>query len=82
MYILGRWKSCHKDFFVCTFPQFPLNPSYLPLQRVGVCTLELEKQHFENLSETQTINTTQDRKISHSQQSLLTTIKCEGTGAD
>ena len=75
MYILERWNSCHKDFFICISPLFLLNPSYFPLQRVGLHTTELEKQQFETLEVRQKpLVTIQDRKITHSQCYFLSLI--------
>lgn len=53
-------------------------PLLFPTSESEVRTPQLEKQQSENLSETQTTNTVQDRKIT--QRYLLTTVKCGGTG--
>lgn len=81
MYGLGRWKSCHKDFFIRTSAWFLLNPFYFPLQRVELHATELEKQHSVTLDVRQNpLVTTQERKIRHSQRYLRATIKCGGMG--
>lgn len=81
MYILRKWKSCHKDFFIRASAWFLLNPSYFPPQRVGLHATELEKQHSETLEVRQkALVTIQHRKVTHSQCYLYPTIKRGGTG--